>query len=525
LFDAVLIDGQSPAELIVPVLALPVVFALRAMVIAFRTSLGQSASSAIRRDLRCQLFATAGNASPAALSSTSVGAMTYGLVDRIETLDPYYARFLPQRASAVIIPGSILLVVALQNWLAAVLLAITAPAIPLFMALVGMGAARLSQHQAQATARLAGAFHDKLRGLDIIQRFGATGQVIDRLSVQAEEFRSRTMSVLRLAFLSSAVLEFFSAVAIATLAIYIGLGLLGYIELGPSSQLTLASGLFILLLAPEFFSPLRLLAQSWHDRADALACAADLRSMASLPSGRTSPNAIIVATERLPVAACPVSIHSLSFSYVPDQPILDQVDLDVPAGQSILITSPSGGGKTTLLNLMAGFLEPETGQIRFDEVSLSSLTQNQLARCRGWVGQAPVLFDGSIAFNIGLGRDTVDRDRIRAVAGLCGIDGFAQLLPEGLETRLGQDGNNISGGQAQRIVLARALAEPRPVLFLDEPTASLDAHAEAGFWQLLTGIREQLPMTIICASHSRQAREWADRTVEIRAGTLHETTR
>ena len=119
----------------------------------------------------------------------------------------------------------------------------------------------------------------------------------------------------------------------------------------------------------------------------------------------------------------------------------------------------------------------------------------------------------------------MDRDRIRAVAGLCGIDGFAQLLPEGLETRLGQDGNNISGGQAQRIVLARALAEPRPVLFLDEPTASLDAHAEAGFWQLLTGIREQLPMTIICASHSRQAREWADRTVEIRAGTLHETTR
>jgi len=340
-----------------------------------------------------------------------------------------------------------------------------------------------------------------------------------RLRDYSEEFRERTMRVLRLAFLSSAVLEFFAAIAIASLAIYIGLGLLGFIAFGPAAQLTLASGLFILLLAPEFFNPLRQLAQHWHDRADALAAAADIRPLLELPAARPAP---AHPPARIPDYACRVEASALDQAWPGRRPVLENLSLSVAAGEHVLITGPSGCGKSTLISALAGFIAPDAGRISYDGIDLSTFDQGSLARSRGWLGQRPVLFAGTLASNIALGKPGAQPDQVRKAAELAGVTEFARYLPDGLGSPIGEQGLGLSGGQAQRVALARALLEARPILFLDEPTASLDELSETLIWRAIGRISEERAMTVICASHSPLARSWANRTLLMQDGRLLE---
>jgi len=286
---AAVIDARDLAALWLPLLGLLAVFTARALLGGLRGTLTARASGEVRQQLRSELFARMLDAGPLLKGRLGTGSLTTVLVEQVESLDPHYSRFLPQMATVTVVPAAILVAVFWANWLAGALLLITAPLIPAFMILIGMGAQQVVRDQQQALGRLSGLFFDRLRGLDTLRRFGAEQRESRRIATFAEDFRARTMRVLRVAFLSSAVLEFFSAIAIATLAIYIGLGLLGFIELGPAESLTLFSGLFILLLAPEFYNPLRTLAQHWHDRAGALAAAEGIREVLAAPPARPEP--------------------------------------------------------------------------------------------------------------------------------------------------------------------------------------------------------------------------------------------
>ncbi len=519
-FHAVVIEGLAMAELVAVLAWLLSVFMLRAGLSALKGALSAHASAAVRLDLRPRLFERMAGAGPLLSGQLGTGRLATSLVDQVETLDGYYARFLPQLAAALVIPTLIATAVAYQNWLAGLLLALTAPLIPLFMVLVGMGAEQLSRRHQQSLGRLSGLFHDRLRGLDTIRRFGAQSHEADRLAGLSDEFRRRSMAVLRLAFLSSAILEFFAAVAIASLAIYIGLGLLDYIRFGPATDLTLATGLFILLLAPEFFSPLRQLAQHWHDRANALAAAAEIRELLATPAARPEP---LAAALHLPRQTCSVRVNDLRFAYPGRKPALRGINLTIKAGEHVLITGASGSGKSTLINLLAGFLAPENGSIVFDRTRIDELTTAQLAECRAWLGQSPVLFPGSIADNIALGQPGANSESIRRAARLAAVDEFTDHLPHDLQTTVGQDGFGLSGGQAQRIALARALLIPRPILLLDEPTASLDADSEHKVWTAISAAASARSMTVVCASHSRQAPAFADRVLHLDSGRLQES--
>ncbi|MCC5865819.1 MAG: thiol reductant ABC exporter subunit CydD [Wenzhouxiangella sp.] len=517
LVHAAIIDSKAFSELGPALLALLAAVVLRATVLGARGMLSARASSAIRNQLRLDLYRRLAAAGPQAGQDS--GHLLSRLVEQVEALDPYYARYRPQAHTALIVPLLIVIAVFYVDWLAGLLLALTAPLIPLFMVLVGWGAERESLRQQQALGRLAGLFHDRLRGLAQLRRLGAATSELARLSERAEAFRERTFRVLKLAFLSSAVLEFFAAVAIAALAIYIGLGLLGFIDFGPAPALTLASGLFILLLAPEFFNPLRQLAQHWHDRADALAAATDLAPLLALPPARPEPAEV---KEGLPTSACAVEVRQLAFAWPGRDRLFQELDLRASAGERLLIQGPSGGGKSSLLRLLAGFVAPTNGCITYDDIDLSQLNQAALAQCRAWLGQHPVLFPGSLRDNLLLARPTADAAEIERACRLAGVSEFLAKLTDGLDTRLGEQGLGLSSGQAQRLALARALLSPRPILFLDEPTASLDPANEQRFWQALSAAGEDRAMTVMCASHAPAARRWADRVLILDQGKLFE---
>jgi ATP-binding cassette, subfamily C, bacterial CydD len=311
-------------------------------------------------------------------------------------------------------------------------------------------------------------------------------------------------------------------VAIASLAIYIGLGLLGYIELGPTDRLSLASGLFILLLAPEFFNPLRTLAQHWHDRADGLAGAESLIGLLdTAPARPPAPE----PDPRQPRFPCMVTVEQLDFAWPGRAALFEQLNLEVRAGERLLIQGPSGCGKSTLISLLGGFMAPAAGRILLDSIDLAELDQAGLSRARSWLGQKPVLLAGSVAENIALGRDEIDQHRIEQLAEMASVSRFTKRLADGLDSPVGEDGRGFSGGQAQRIALARCLAVPTPLLLLDEPTASLDPVSEALIWQAISQAAQAHSMTVICASHSALAEGWATRIVRLEHGQLHEVAR
>ena len=488
----------------------------RAMIHAGRGILAERASAATRQLLRDRLFRQLCLSDPAQGAEFQTGALAHQIVDRVDRLDPYFARFLPQQYSAVLIPLIIVIAVAWVNWLAGLLLAIAAPIIPVFMALIGIGAERLSRDQAAVTARLSGLFHDRLRGLSTIAHFGAADRVVEWLREAAQDYQERTMKVLRLAFLSSAVLEFFAAVAIASLAIYIGLSLLGFMEIGPSEQLELVSGLFILLLAPDFFLALRQLAQHWHDRADALAAAGDLRPLLLRPV-LAQDSGIVEDPTPAPKSALSVTIEALGFAYPQGPALFDDLDLRIEAGERLLITGPSGCGKSTLLMLIAGLIRPRTGRIRYGDQEIAGWNDRILSARRAWLNQNSVIFDRTLRDNLCLGRDGFSDGELGVTLELCGLGPLVQQLEQGLDTRLGDGGARLSGGQSRRIALARTLLAPRPLLLLDEPSEHLDPDSEEALWRAVDQVAEQRAMTVIAVSHRPRARAWASRTITLPA--------
>ena len=316
----------------------------------------------------------------------------------------------------------------------------------------------------------------------------------------AEQLRDDAMRVLRVAFLSSAVLEFFAAVAVAAVAIYVGMGLLGYLAFGPADDLTVYRGLCVLLLAPEFFVPLRQLATHYHDRAAALGAAEQLAPLFALPAMPDATDAHARDPGNITLQAIRVARD--------DRTILQAFSLDVRPGELVLLWGPSGCGKTTVLHTIAGHLPVDAGEVRVNGEAPG------IPGAVAWLGQRPFLAHGSIARNIALGRDDADRAAIAEAARNCGVLSFAEALPDGLDTRLGERGQGLSGGQAQRVALARAWLSQAPVVLLDEPTTGLDADAAA---PVLAAMRRLCAdgRSLVVAGHDPALRGIADTVIDM----------
>ena len=495
-------------------IVLPVCVLVRALAGALREESAQRASERIRQHLRETLLDRLYQLGPAWRDGRQTGGLAATLLEQVEAVDGYFARYRPQQWLALLVPVIFLLVVLPRSWLAALILLMTAPLIPLFMILVGKGAQARQQQQMLVLQRMSGHFLDGLRGLPTLRLLDAHHRLREELAQIGEEFRIRTMRVLRLAFLSGAVLEFFASVAIALTAVYLGFSLLGRVDFGfygPRPDLELA--FFILLLAPEFYQPLRDLGTHYHARAEALAAAGDLLAM--LQTGETG----LTGGDSLPGPVAPnIVLKDLCFEYRPGEPVLKNCSLNLAAGEAVAIVGASGGGKTTLLRLLLGQLQATSGSIAVDGLPLSTLNLAAWRENIGWMSQHPRLVSGTLADNLRVARHDADEASLREALAFVGLDDWLSTLPQGLETPLGEGARPLSGGQLRRLALARVWLRPARLLLLDEPTASLDAETETFIVKAIARLRPG--HTLILLTHRQAPLVLADRVLELRDSKL-----
>ncbi|MCG2581202.1 MAG: thiol reductant ABC exporter subunit CydD [Marinobacter sp.] len=502
------IDEVPVADLTPLFLWLILAIVIRAIGQGFQTRLAARCSEQVRRDARRQIYRHWQATGPVALGQSSAGTLAREWIDHVEALHGYFARFLPQMMLSVVVPLLILVLVFWLDWLAGVFLLLSAPLIPLFMALVGMGAEKLNQQHFETISRLSGQFLDKVRGLTTLQLFGQTADATELIRKRSDHYRRITMKTLRVAFLSSAVLEFFASVAIAVIAIYIGFGLLGYITYGPSEELTLFSGLLILLLAPEFFQPLRTLSQHYHDRAAALGAGTEILRRLTTPVDSHRLSETADAGSAIDV----IELDSVSVAFQADQEVLKDVSLVIPRADVIALTGPSGGGKSTLLHLLAGFMAPDSGRIQLFAQPPGSFRF-------GWLGQKGFLVQGTWADNLRL--TTPDASDIAIDTALRNV-GLGPLLDsrrEGINSLVSEDGQGLSGGQARRLSLARIFLADYDLILLDEPTAGLDSDSEVFVLEALHKLAVA-GKTLIFSTHHQALLTLANRVLLVSGGEV-----
>ncbi|TAL85934.1 MAG: thiol reductant ABC exporter subunit CydD [Rhodanobacter sp.] len=402
----------------------------------------------------------------------SSGDIVTRSVDGVQALVPYYAGYLPQVALTALIPAVILLaVVAADPWSALILL-FTAPLIPLFMVLVGGTAERASQRRWSRLRRMGARFMDALSGLTTLRLCRATGREEALLAASGEAYRRETMAVLRIAFLSALVLEFFATVSIAVLAVLIGFRLMG-------GTLGFQQGLFVLLLAPELFLPLRALGTQRHRRMEAAAAAEDLITLLATPVAAVPSQPAGAHSNTFAARQIVLTFEQVSFGYEPERVVLQDLDLTVEAGTVLTLVGSTGNGKSTLLNLLMGFVSPQCGRILANGQDLAVLDMNSWRQHIGWVSQRAHVFHGSLRDNLLMAAPTADDTRLEHALRASALEPVVARLPQGLDTLLGEHGQGLSGGERQRLALARAWLRDAPLLLLDEPTQHLDTATAA----------------------------------------------
>lgn len=484
----------------------PLVLAFAAL-IAARVGLGVGAEifavasgETIKRQVRTVLVGNLLDRKPTWTAAHASGGLSGLVVEQVEAMEGYFVRYVPAMIQAAVLPLAFAAAILPVDWVVGLLFLVTAPLIPVFMALAGLGAEAASRVQATALARLSGRFADRLRGLVTLRLFGREAAEVASVRDASEELRSRTMRVMRIAFLASAVLEFFAALGVAGVALYVGLTLLDLVSLR-STPLTLQAGLFCLLMAPEIYQPLRLLAAHYHDRASARAALAEITAtLGALPAPEARP-VPIVATPRDRRSRRPMRLELRQFSVATPtgRPVLAHVGLTVAAGSHIAILGPSGCGKSTLIEAIARFRDHD-GVVLLDGQLLERAAETEFRQRVAFLGQRPQLFAGSIADNIRLGRVDACDTAVEVAARRACVLQFAGNLPLGLGTVLGENGLGLSGGEIQRIALARIYLRDPGLVILDEPTAHLDRKTEA---EVLAGLAEfTAHRTLIIATHS-----------------------
>jgi ATP-binding cassette subfamily C protein CydD len=440
---------------------------LRAGLVWAREVVAERGAVRVKAEIRERLFSHILRLGPAYAAGERAGELTTTATEGVERLEPYFARYLPQALLSVLVPVMVAAYVATQDLTSAVLLLATAPVIPVMMVLVGSYAEEHTRRQWTALSRLGAHFLDALQGLPTLKAFGRARNEAQRLAETGEEFRGRTMKVLGFAFLSGLVLEFMTSAAIALLAVMLGVRLIG-------GAVAFEQAFLVLLLAPEFYRPLRELGVHRHAGMEGKAAAERIRGILQTPAG-----ADIVPRDIRPFRAVEVEISEVGFSHPEgSRHVLDGVSMTLPVGSITALVGRSGAGKSTLVNLLLRFLEPGSGTITANGLPIAGLPVDAWRENVALVPQRPHLFHGSVLENILVARPDASREEVERAAELAGAAAFVRELPQGYETGIGERGARLSGGEAQRIAIARAFLKDAPLLIMDEATSGLDPESE-----------------------------------------------
>jgi ATP-binding cassette subfamily C protein CydD len=411
------------------------------------------------------------------------GELAHVLATGVESLDAYFSQVLPQLCATLIIPIVVLIAASITDPLSGLILFITLPLLPIFMILIGKQSERATHRRWHELGQMSAHFLEVIQGSATLKLFGQSAsqrQIVRRVS---EQFGRVTMQVLHIAFLSALAMEMGATLSTALVAVEVGVRLL-------SGQMPFSLAFLALILAPEFYQPLRALGPQFHASMDSAAGASRIFSLLDKPSNATSNPEINNCIHHAKTH------HTLQFKQIcytypasdEQRPALSDISFSVQTGQTMAIVGPSGAGKSTLADLLLRFAEPQRGSICFDDVPISMQSPQQWRQHVAWQPQRPYLFNVSGAENIALAHSGTSREEIMQAAQLVGIHEMVQALPQGYDTVVGERSARLSGGQIQRLSLARAILKQAPILILDEATSALDATAESQVLHALTSL-------------------------------------
>jgi len=529
IINAVVFDDATLADVQTGLLALFVLFVIRAGLMWIAEQFAFQAAIKVKVHLRQKLYTHVQQLGATWLNRERSGDVVNALSDGIEGLEAYYARYIPAMALMSLLPLAILVFVLAHDWLAAVILVVTAPLIPVFMILIGKGTEKRNQKQWKQLAHMSAHFLDMIQGLTSLKLFNASRREAKMVAKIADDYRQSTMSVLRVAFLSSFMLEFFATVSVALVAVIVGFRLFW-------GELDFFYGLFVLLLAPEFYLPLRNMGTQYHARMEAIGAVERIleifqqkpQDQSADETDATQPSTIKQLSQLPPdfMPQAQIELRDLHFHYPDQRQALKGVSFTIKPQETLAIVGESGAGKTTLLNLLLGFLQAQRGEIRLHNqqqqqqqgYALHDLSKDVWYQQLAWLPQRAQIFPKTVAENIALGQEKIDLAAIQQAAKQAYADEFIQALPNGYQTLIGEGGQGLSGGQQQRIALARIFLKDAPILLLDEATAHLDQHSEQLIQQSLSTLIQQ--RTVIMIAHRLQTIKHADRIALMQAGQL-----
>ncbi|MDE1157300.1 MAG: thiol reductant ABC exporter subunit CydD [Neorhizobium sp.] len=461
LIDGAALRGEGLAPLSPYLWLLGLAMLLRLGLDALRQGFGFEAAATIRQDLRALLLLRIEALGPAWATGQRSGAIASTLSDSVEAIEAYFSAYLPQRIIAALVPLAILVVLYPFDWVSGTILLVTAPVVPIFMIVVGKGAEALNRRQWQRLTLMGAHFFDVVVGLTTLRQAGAAKRQALIVANISEGYRQATMQVLRVAFLSSLVLEFFATIATAMVAVYVGFRLF-------YGDMAFLPGLFALLLAPEFFRPLRDMGAHYHARMEAIGATEQLLAILDAPLPPERPR------HPLPAAAIgEIRFENVGFAFE-NGAALSDISFTLHQGKTLALVGVSGAGKTTITKLLLGLLSPQAGRILIGGTDLADIDHADWQRRTGWLPQRPTIFAGTIADNVRLAYPDATDMEMRAAADHANAAGFIETLDAGYQHAVGDGGRSLSGGQIRRVALARAILGKPSVLVLDEPTAALD---------------------------------------------------
>ncbi|MEZ8861430.1 heme ABC transporter permease/ATP-binding protein CydD [Vibrio sp. 10N.247.311.51] len=451
---------------------------------------------------------------PAYIKGKPAGTWATLLLEQVEDMQDFFSRYLPQMSLSVMIPFIILVVVFPVNWAAGLIFLITAPLVPMFMALVGMKAADANRKNFKALQRLSGHFYDRLQSMTTIRLFDRTNAETEVLKGASEVFRTRTMDVLKIAFLSSAVLEFFTSISIAMTAVYFGFTYIGELNFGHyGAGITLFAGLFILILAPEFYQPLRDLGTFYHAKQQAVGAAESIvefleTDITKVKSGDTQLD---------PAQGINIEAQDLKVLSPEGVQLVGPISFALNTRQSTALVGPSGAGKTSLINAILGFM-PYKGSLKINGIELRDLDLASWRKTISWVGQNPLLLHGTIRDNVTLGKHDITDQVVENALEQSFANEF--VTEHGLDYMISDRSGGLSVGQSQRLALARAMIQDGQFWLLDEPTASLDTRSEQ---LVMKGINSNIESrTALLVTHQLAPLQSVDNILVMRDGGLVE---
>ncbi|CAI3948525.1 ABC-type transport system involved in cytochrome bd biosynthesis [Commensalibacter communis] len=499
--------GFSPFMLLISFVFL---FLLKGLIVYSEDLIATKIGLKARHRLRSEFIQHIMQIGPSILYRQSGGGLASLVVDQVEALDGYFSRWLPASILWFVSPCIILICIFLVQPWAALIIGICGLMVPIAQAIFGIGAAVAARQQFLAMTRLQARFLDRIQGIATIVLAGRAEDEAKKIAESANELRIRTMKVLRVAFLSSASIDCAMIIAILLVAL---MDVQHFTSVGGEHTIPVVHALFALLIIPDFFAPLRSLALAYQDRAKLAGAAASVVELPEVPE-KSESNHIFNENNSIHITFNKVS-------YIWDEKrgnAIENISFEVAPNSTAILIGASGAGKSTIISMLLGFIEPTSGQILFNGVDLTTIKHESVSALTAWIGQKPVIFSGTIRENILFAKPNATETELKKAVQGAAIDQYLSALPNGLDTMIGEGGYGLSGGQAQRVAIARAYLKDAPLLFLDEPTAHLDPVTEQDIFTSLIQLSQN--RTVILATHSALGQRLQGKHIQLDHGRI-----